>query len=63
MTMGTLRVEIEGENLDVQKTVDADISAFDNAFQQLGNDRLVRGEKAIIKTYLAWKLGLMKSGS
>ena len=43
-----------------EKEVDADIASFDVAFQALGNDPLVRAEKAILKTYLAWKLGLMK---
>jgi len=45
-----------------EQIVDADIKAFDTWFQGLGNDPLIGPEKATIKTYLAWKLGLMKKG-
>lgn len=40
----------------IEEEADDDIRAFDEWFQGLGNDPLVRGEVAIIKTYLAWKL-------
>jgi hypothetical protein len=38
--------------------VDADIEAFNVYFQQeLGNDPLVRSERAIIKTFFAYHIG------
>lgn len=43
-----------------ERLVDVDIEEFDKFFQSLGNQPIVRGEKAIIKTYLAYKLGLVK---
>jgi len=43
-----------------EQEVDVDIQEFNEWFQGLGNDPLVRSEVAIIKTYLAWKLGLKK---
>lgn len=46
--------------MSLEKVVDADIGEFNEFFRSLGNDPIVRGEKAILKTYLAWKLGLMK---
>lgn len=45
---------------ELERVVDADVEEFSQFFQSLGNEPLVRGEKAIIKTYLAWKLGVMK---
>ena len=47
---------------DVEKTVDQDIEDFNEFFRGLGNEPIIRSEKAIIKTFLAWKLGLAKSG-
>ncbi len=44
----------------LERLVDADIADFDDFFRGLGNDPISRPEKAIIKTFLAWKLGLMK---
>lgn len=59
--MSDLRVVVDAPaSVALEKVVDEDILAFDSFFQSLGNDPVVRGEKAIIKTYLAWKLGLMK---
>ena len=49
---------LQGEELE--KLVDADIEAFSTFFQTLGNDPVIRSEKAIIKTYLAYKLGVGK---
>lgn len=43
--------------------VDNDIAKFNEWFISLGNDPLVKAERAIIKTYLAWKLGLAKAGA
>lgn len=45
-----------------EKIVDADIAEFSEWFQRLGNDPPVQLEKAFLKTYLAWKLGLAKNG-
>jgi hypothetical protein len=41
---------------DIEQLVDADIDAFDEHFQGLGNEPLVKAERAIVKTYLAYKL-------
>lgn len=42
---------------ELEQTVDAAIAAFDEYFQRdLGNDPLVKGEKAIIKTFLHFHL-------
>lgn len=46
---------------EVEGAIDEDITTFGAFFESLGNDPLVRSEKAILKTYFAWKLGLMKS--
>lgn len=40
----------------IEQVVDADIAKFDAYFQTLGNDPLVRSEKAIIKTFLHYHL-------
>jgi hypothetical protein len=43
----------------LEGAVDDELKKFDEWFQGLGNDPLVKGERAIIKTYLAWKLGVV----
>ena len=48
------------ETTTVEQQVDLDIDAFDQWFQALGNDPLSRPERAIVKTYCAYKLGLGK---
>ena len=59
--MSAVFVTVESANrLELEGKVDADILEFSEFFKSLGNDGLARSEKAIIKTYLAWKLGLMK---
>lgn len=55
-----LDVVIKGEGGTIEETVDADIREFDEFFRSLGNDPVTRPEKSIIKTWVAWKLGLMK---
>lgn len=47
-------------NTTVEAVVDEDIRVFDQEFQRIGNSPIVPSERAIIKTYLAWKLGLAK---
>ena len=47
--------QIAEDMKQVEAAVDRDIDAFDAYFRSLGNDPLVRSEKAIIKTYLHWK--------
>lgn len=42
----------------VEPVVDEDISEFNRFFQGLGNEPLNNFEKSVIKTYLAWKLGI-----
>lgn len=48
---------------ELEADVDADIAAFDEYFRSLGNDPLVKFEKAIIKTYLHRKLKGVKDGT
>lgn len=49
--------EDEQEAASMERMVDADIKEFDEYFQKvLGNDPLVRGESAIIKTFLYYHL-------
>lgn len=50
---------VSSDEQDMKKLepiVDADIAEFDKYFQSIGNEPVVRSEKAIIKTYLHWKL-------
>lgn len=57
----TLKVTVESAEKPVEDVVDQDIAVFNDFFQEkMGNAPLVRGEKAILKTYLAYKLGLVK---
>ena len=57
-----ITVEELPDDCNLEKAVDEDIFEFSEFFRGLGNDPVVSGEKAIIKTYLAWKLGLGKGG-
>ena len=41
---------------ELEEAVDVDIKGFDVYFQSLGNDPLNGPEKAIVKTYLWYKL-------
>ena len=41
---------------ELEALVDADIVAFDRYFQSMGNDPLLKAEKAIIKTYMFFQL-------
>ena len=41
---------------DEATAVDAEIRDFGEWFQTLGNDPLVSGERAILKTFLYWAL-------
>jgi hypothetical protein len=43
----------EGEELEA--VVDEDVERFNEWFQGLGNGPLVKSERAIVKTYLAYK--------
>ena len=61
----TLRVslpETMPADMTVEQIVDADIRAYNEWFQSLGNDPVIHFERAAIKTYLAWKLGVKKEG-
>jgi hypothetical protein len=49
-------------DVTVEKVVDSDIEEFNRWFQTQGNDPVIPFEKAIIKTYIGWKLGLAKKG-
>ena len=65
--MADVVVTVEGfpspvDGKAVEPFVDADISAFDDFFDTLGTGRMTPGEKSIIKTYLAYKLGIKKAG-
>jgi hypothetical protein len=46
--------ELSGDEL--LSVVSTDVKAFDEFFQTLGNNPLVRSEVAIITTYLHWKI-------
>jgi hypothetical protein len=46
----------EGTGEELKKEVDEDIAEFDAAFQALDNDPLTRQERAIISTYLYFKV-------
>lgn len=49
--------EIDLKGPKLEEAVDEDINLFDAFFQSLGNDPLNGPERAIIKTYLAYKTG------
>lgn len=51
-----LEVQASCEPEDLERAVEADLRTFEGWFRGLGNDPLVRGEVAILKTYLWWKL-------
>lgn len=51
------------ENKDLEGAVGDDLHSFEEWFKSLGNDPLVKGEIAILKTYLWWKLKGTKDGS
>jgi hypothetical protein len=40
----------------LEADVDADIAAFDEWFQRLGNEPLLKSEKAMVKTWIWWKV-------
>lgn len=54
------KVSVQAPAVDIEASVDRDIESFDVWFQTLGNSPLSRPERAIIKTYLGFKLGLRK---
>lgn len=45
------REALEGE-------VDEELNKFDEWFQSLGNSPIIKSERAIVKAFLAWKLGV-----
>ena len=47
------------QRTELEKEVDEDIELFSKAFQTIGDGGLIAAERAIIKTYLAWKLGIV----
>lgn len=49
-----IQIHSDGPDETLEKDVEEDIKDFDEWFQTLGNDPLVRGEVAILKTYL-WR--------
>lgn len=46
----------EVEDRPLAEAMDAEISSFEQWFRRQGNEPLVGVERAILKTYLAWKL-------
>jgi hypothetical protein len=59
-----LTVQTTCEDADLEANVNADIQKFDDFFQSLGNQPLVPFERAIIKTYLHYKIkGEKRDGS
>jgi hypothetical protein len=60
------KIEVTGPSLPdkagINAAADEEIAVFDQWFQSMGNDPLVRSEKAILKTYLLARLaGLVSS--
>lgn len=53
-----VKVVPEVPRSELESVVNQEIVEFDRFFQGLGNDKIVRSEVAIIKTFLAWKLNL-----
>jgi hypothetical protein len=41
-----------------ERVVDGELDSFERFMQSIGNEGLARAERAILKTYLAWKLGV-----
>jgi hypothetical protein len=59
-----ITVQSTCSDADLEVDVDADIKAFGEYFQSLPNDPLVGSERAIIKTYLHWKMkGVKRDGT
>ena len=65
MLEGGIAKQLRGE--EIAKTVsrevleqfaNAEVGRFNQFFQDLGNETLVKPEVAMLKTYIAWKLGL-----
>jgi len=57
----TTEIELDVDVLQVPKeavasAMDSELNRFQAWFIQQGNDNLMRLERAILKTYLAWKL-------
>lgn len=49
------------DNKQIECIVDDDIKDFDSFFQEhLKNDPMNKAERAIIKTYVGWKLGIFQ---
>lgn len=42
--------------MDLGRALDAEVALFEHWFKLQGNEPLVMAERAILKTYLAWKL-------
>jgi hypothetical protein len=42
----------------LELAADSEIALFENFFRGLGNEVLAKPERAMLKTYLAWKFGL-----
>jgi hypothetical protein len=60
------KISVTGPSLPdkagINAAADEEIAVFDQWFQSMGNDPLVRSEKAILKTYLLARLaGLVSS--
>ena len=56
-----VRIQFEGDPTKLEETVDNDIDQFNESFRRMGNEGLVRSERAILKTYLGWKLGVTRT--
>jgi hypothetical protein len=51
-----IRVVADSDPSSLKREVDADIAAFEAYFRSLPNGPLVGPERAILSTYLWWKL-------
>lgn len=58
VTEENVKIQRDGtlEGAELEAAVDEDITRFDEYFQrELGNDPLVKSERAVLKTYLWYK--------
>jgi hypothetical protein len=53
-------ISVSRSDEPLEELVNQDLQLFNEWFQSLGNDPLVKGETSILKTYLAWKLKVKK---
>jgi hypothetical protein len=58
-----ITIQSTSEAPSLEADVEEDLQDFESWFKGLGNDPLVKGEVAILKTYLWWKLKGAQNGT